>query len=79
MVLKVEGRVIDPQLAAGLKGRRGQLLAVARHEMQTPAHMIEEGLEVGGGTLEEQHGPDMHMRGFALLVQEGGIDRGQPV
>src|SRR5205807_7309384 len=79
VVLEVEAGIVDPQRAPGLEWRRGQLLAVARHQMQTAAYVIKELVEVGRWALEDQHPADMHVRGVALLVKERCVDRSQAV
>ena len=79
VVLEVEARVVDPQRAAGLQRRGGELLAVARHQMQAPADVVEVVVEGRRRALEEEHAADVHVRGRAFLVQEGGVGRGQAV
>jgi len=52
---------------------------VARHEVQPPADLLEDFLHVRGRTGDDRQSPDVHVRVGALLVQEGGIDRGEPI
>ena len=62
VVLDVEVRVVDPQRAAGLQRRRRQLLAVARHEVQPAADVVQELIEVRRRSFEQQHAADVHVR-----------------
>ena len=79
VVLEVEAGVVDPQRAAGLDGREGELLAEARHEVQARAHVVGEPLVGGRRALEDHHRADVHVGRRALLRDEGRIHRGQPV
>jgi hypothetical protein len=79
VVLEVEARVVDPQRPARFQRREGELLAEARHEVQPPAHMGGERLEVRHRTLEDHHGPDVHVRRRPLLRQEGRVHRREPI
>ena len=79
VVLEVEARIVDPQRAAGLQRRRGQLLPVTRHQMQPTAHVVEVVVERGRRPVEDQHGADVHVRRLTLLMQERRVDGGQAV
>ncbi len=79
MVFEVEVRVVDPDRAPRLQRGRGQLLAIARDEMETAANVIEIVGESRRWPLEQQHGADMHVRRRSLLVQKGGVGRAQSV
>ena len=57
----------------------GELVAVARHEVQPPADLFEELIHRGRRAFDDRQPADVHVRGRSLLVQEGGVDRGEPV
>ena len=79
VVLEAEARVVDPQRATRAGGRHRELLAIARDEVQAPAQRVEH-LGVGRRrALEHRERADVHVRRGPLLVQEGRVDRGQPV
>src|SRR5205085_6917631 len=79
VVLEVEIGIDDPKRATGLQRRWCQLLPIAGDEVKPAADVVQELLERGRRSLENQHATDVHVRGRALLVQEGRVDRGQPV
>ena len=79
VVLDIERRVVHPQRPAGLKRRRTQPLAVARHEVQPSSDMIEVVVERRRRAIEDQHRTDVHVRRGPFLVQERRVDRGQSV
>ncbi len=54
-------------------------MAVAGHEVQAPADLFQELLERGRGALQQGEPAHVHVRVWPLLVQEGGIHRGEPV
>ena len=54
-------------------------MAVARHQVQAPADLFEEVLHRRRRTLGDRQPADVHVRVGSLLVQEGGVDRGEPV
>ena len=75
VVLEVEARVVDPQRPAGLQRRDGELLPVARDEVQPAAHVVGEVGERRRRPLEDHHRADVHVRVLALLGEEGGVHR----
>ena len=79
VVLEVEARVVDPYRPAAVERRMGELVAVARHEVQPPADLLEKLIHRGRRALDDRQPADVHVRGRSLLVQEGGVDRGEPV
>ncbi len=79
VVLEVEARIVDPQRATALQRRHGELLAVARHQVQPAADVVEVIGEVRRRALEDEHGADVHVRAAPLLVQERGVRRGEAV
>ena len=62
VVLEVEVRIVDPQRPPGLQRRCGELLAVARDEVQPAADVVGELVEVGRRSFEDQHPADVHVR-----------------
>jgi predicted protein tyrosine phosphatase len=74
VVLEVEARVVDPALAAEPTGRDRELLAIARHEVQPAADVLEHVLVTRRRAGEARDRADVHVRRIALLVQEGGVD-----
>ena len=79
VVLEVEARVVDPQRPAGLQRREGELLPVARDEVQ-PAADVRREVRVGGRrALEDRQRADVHVRRVALLREEGRVHRRQPI
>jgi hypothetical protein len=79
VVLEVEVRVVDPQGTPGLERGGGQLLAVARHQVQASADVVQEVLKGRRRALEDEHPADVHVRRPPLLVQERRVDRGEAV
>ena len=79
VVFEVEVGIVDPQRSAAASGRECELLAVAGQQMQTPAHVVEHVGERRRWPLEQQHAADVHVRARALLVQEAGVRRCQPI
>jgi hypothetical protein len=77
--LEVEARVVHPQRPAALQGRERELLAVARDEVQPRADVVDERLEGRRRAFEDEHGPDVHVRGGALLREERRVHRREPV
>ena len=57
----------------------GQLVAVARHQVQPPADLLEEFLQRRRRAFQDRQAADVHVRVRPLLVQEGGVDGGQPI
>ncbi len=80
VVADVEVRVVDPGRAALPERHGGQALAVAGHEIEPAADVVDE-LGVARRTaLEDEHLRDVHVRlAIALEMQEGGVEPGQPV
>ncbi len=54
-------------------------MAVAGYQVQAPADLFEELLERRRGPLQQRQPADVHVRGGALLEQEGGVGRREPV
>ncbi len=79
VVLDVEARIVDPQRPARAGGRDCELLAVARQQVQAPADVFEHVLVRRRGAVEQQQTADVHMRTRALLMQEAGVRRCQPI
>ena len=79
VVVEVEAGVVDPQGAAGLERGSGQLLAIARDQLQAPPHVLQVVLEGGRRPLKHQHAADVHVRVIPFPMQECRVDRGQPV
>jgi hypothetical protein len=81
VVLEVEVRVVDPHRPAVVERRvrARELVAVARHEMQAPADLFQELLELRRRALQQRQPADVHVRVRALLVQEGRVYGGQSI
>jgi hypothetical protein len=79
VVVGVEVRVVDPDGAALHERRPGELLAVARHQVQALLELGHEFLVGRRLALEDQHGSDVHVRAAALEGQEGRVESAQPV
>ena len=79
VVLEVEVRIVGPQRPAGAQRGDGETLAVAGDEVQPAAQRVGDLLERRWRPLEDRHGPDVHVRDGALLVQERGVYRRQAV
>ena len=79
VVGEVEGRVVHPERPPRLDGREGELLAEARHEVQPAAHVVEEVVVGRRRPLEDQDRADVHVAVRALVRQERGVDRREPV
>ena len=79
VVLDVEPRVVDPHRPAHLEPREGQLLPVARHEVQPRLHVSGQIVVGGRRALEQQDGAHVHVGSAPLLRQKRGIDRAQAV
>ena len=79
VVAQVQVRVVDPARPALAERHEGELLAVARDEVE-PALDPRDELVVGGRVaVEEHHRGDVHVGGVVLEVQERRVERGQPV
>ena len=79
VVLEVEVRVVDPHRAPAVQRGVGELVAVARDQVQPPADLFEEVLHRRRWAFDDRQSADVHVRVGSLLVQEGGVDRGEPV
>ena len=79
VVLKAEAGVIDPDRAAAVKRCVGQLVAVARDQMQPPADLLKELLDRRWRAFEDRQSTHVHVRMRSLLVQEGCIHGCQTV
>ena len=80
VVLEVEGRVVDPQRTPRLERRRGQLLAIARDQVQPAADMVQILARIPAAVPRRSAPPPMCMcEAGPLLVQERGVDRGEAV
>ena len=62
-----------------LQRREGELLPVARHEVQPRLDVLEELVVDRRRALEDEHGADVHVRRLVLLGEEAGVGRAQPV
>ena len=79
VVAGVEMRVVDPDRPALHQRREGELLAVARDEVQP---LLELGHELVIGrrvALEHEHGADVHVGAAALQREEGRVEAAQAV
>ena len=79
VILEVEARVVDPHRPPAVECREGELLPVARHQVKTLADLFEEVLHRRSRTFDDREPAHMHVRAGALLVQEGGVHRREPV
>ena len=79
VVLEVEARVVDPHGAAAVERRVGELVPVAGNEVQPPADLLEELVHRRRRPFDDRQAADVHVRDRALLVQERGVYRGQPI
>src|SRR5439155_26810007 len=79
VVLEVERRVVDPKRPSGLQRRDGELLAVARDEVQPPADVVAEVVVCRRRPLEQRDGADVHVRVRPLLRKERRVRRGETV
>jgi threonine dehydratase len=79
VVLEVKARIVDPQRTPALQRRHGELLPVARDQVQARAHVVQVIGEIRWRALEEQHATDVHVGAAAFLMQEGGVRRGEPI
>src|SRR6266566_3781906 len=79
VVLEVEARVIDPHGPPAVERGVGELVAVARHQVQAQANLLEQFARRGRWPFDDRQAPDVHVRVATLLVQEGGVDRREPV
>ena len=80
VVLEVEVRVVDPQRPAGRR-RAGRRAAGGSAARGAGARGSSRGSRrrPGAGPPGAHERADVHVRDGSLLVQEGGVDRGQPV
>ena len=79
VVLGVEVGVVDPYGPALAQRHGGELLPVARHEVQAILDRLDE-LAVRRRVAVEGHdGRHVHVRAAGLEVQERGVQRGQAV
>ena len=79
VVLEVEAGVIDPHRASAVDRCVGELVAVARDQVQSPADLLEELVHARRRAFDDRQAADVHVRDGALLVQERGVYRRQPV
>ena len=54
-------------------------MAVARHEVQTPADLFQELIHARRRAFDERQSADVHVRAFVLLVEERGVDWGEAI
>ena len=79
VVGEVEERVVDPEGPPEAVGREGELLAVARRQVQPPANVLEQRVVGRGGAVEGEDGAHVHVGGLVLLGEEGGVERAELV
>ena len=79
VVVEVEARIVDPERPPHLEAREGELLAVARHQVEPRLDVVGELLARGRRALEDHQRADVHVRRLPLLVKEGGVNRAEPV
>ena len=88
VVAEFELGIVDPhraaetgrhaENAAAVERRVRQPLAVARREVQTRTDMLREALEGGGGAVEQQRAPHVHVHAAAVLdVEQAGFGGAQ--
>ena len=73
VVAHVQPRVVDPDRAAGLQRREGELLPVARHQVQARLDVIGELVVGRRRPLEDAHAADVHVRALVLLGEEACV------
>src|SRR5439155_27143751 len=76
---EVEARVVHPHGPSAVDRRRGELVAIAGNKVQTHADLLEQFTGAGRRAFDDRQAADVHVRVLALLVQERGVDRRQPV
>ena len=54
-------------------------MAIARHEMQPPADLLQQLAHWRRRALDDDQAADVHVGVDSLLVQKGCVDRGEPV
>ena len=79
VVLEVEVGIVHPHRPAAVERRGGQLVAIARHEMQPPADLLQQLAHRRRRALDDDQAADVHVGVGSLLVQKGCVDRGEPV
>ena len=79
VIFEVEARIVDPERPPHLNRRESELLPEARDEMEARANLREQVLVAGRRPLEDQHRPDVHVAGGALLREEGRVDGGEAI
>jgi hypothetical protein len=79
VVLEVEVRVVDPDRPSLVQRHRAQLLPEARHEREPGLDVLQK-LGVGRRrAFEDRHRGHVHVRCGVLQMQEGRVQRGEPV
>ena len=80
VVVDVEARVVDPERPAHLEARERRASGGSAARGRRRDSMCARELVVRGRrTLEDHERADVHVRRLLLLVEEGGVDRAQPV
>ena len=79
VVGEVEVDVVGPERPARLERRLDEPLSEAGHQVEAAAHVLDEVDVERRRPLEDQDRADVHVAGGALVGQERGVDRGQPV
>jgi hypothetical protein len=79
VVLDVEGGIVDPHRPPHLEARERQLLPVAGHEVEAVLHVLDHLVVGRRRTLEGDDRAHVHVGRLALLSEEGGVDRAEPV
>jgi hypothetical protein len=70
VIAKVQVRVVDPLRAALPERDVGELLPVARHQMQALLDVLDELVVVGRAATEQHCSGDVHVRRAVLEVKE---------
>src|SRR3954453_19898977 len=79
VVARIEVRVVDPHRPRLREGWEGELLPVARDEVEARGELGDKSLVPGRLALEEHAGADVHVGARVLEREERGVEPGQPV
>ncbi len=77
--LRLEMRVVNPPRTALRERHEGQLLAVARHQVQTSREVRHEVVVTRRLALEDHAGRDVHMGRVPLEVKERRVEPGEAI
>jgi hypothetical protein len=73
VVVEIEARIVDLERTSHLEPREGELLPVARHEVEPRLQMGAELFTRRRWPVERHERADVHVGRALLLVQEGGV------